>query len=276
MKVDRSFVAGLGVDAGSAAIVGGVVAMAHTFDLRVVAEGVETDEQLAILRDLGCDVVQGYLLSLPLAHRDLCALLSRRTPRLAIPAPRDAEPGGSQVSRESRHRLLLDGAKEVSAQTAPQAILDAALAALRRSVDVVGGAIVLVDGDHLRFAACQPAPTAEALAARLPVGQGVSGSIVVTGEPRYLPDIIIASTVPASRRKHAAPGVRSWFGVPLITDGRIIGVFQIDHTDVDAFDEEDRLAVLAFAPVIAMALARSGVVDQPGLLDELSAIRTSA
>ena len=47
VKVDRSFVAGLGIDAGSAAIVGGVVGMAHTFDLRVVAEGVETEEQLS-------------------------------------------------------------------------------------------------------------------------------------------------------------------------------------------------------------------------------------
>ena len=62
VKIDRSFVAGLGSEAGSAAIVGGVIAMAHTFDLRVVAEGVESKIQIDALRELGCDAVQGFLL----------------------------------------------------------------------------------------------------------------------------------------------------------------------------------------------------------------------
>ncbi len=60
LKIDRSFVAGLGREDGDAAIVRAVVAMAPALGLRVVAEGVETREQLERLRELGCELGQGY------------------------------------------------------------------------------------------------------------------------------------------------------------------------------------------------------------------------
>ncbi|NEX64010.1 EAL domain-containing protein [Noviherbaspirillum sp. 17J57-3] len=66
LKIDQSFVRDLGKGAGDNAIVAAVVNMARALALRVVAEGVETEEQLAILRDLGCDEHQGYLFSKPL------------------------------------------------------------------------------------------------------------------------------------------------------------------------------------------------------------------
>ncbi len=66
LKIDQSFVCDLGKDAGSTAIVAAIINMARALALRVVAEGVETDEQLAILRSLGCDEYQGYLFSKPL------------------------------------------------------------------------------------------------------------------------------------------------------------------------------------------------------------------
>lgn len=66
LKIDRSFVAPLGGDDERAHhVVEAIIAMAHTLELRVVAEGVETATQLAVLRDLGCDVAQGYLISRP-------------------------------------------------------------------------------------------------------------------------------------------------------------------------------------------------------------------
>jgi len=65
LKIDRSFVATLGVEGPSMAIVGSLVSLAHGLGLTVVAEGVETDEQLTELRRLGCDFVQGYLLARP-------------------------------------------------------------------------------------------------------------------------------------------------------------------------------------------------------------------
>ncbi len=79
LKVDRCFVAGLdGDDAGaSARIVDTVVRLAHGLGARVVAEGVETAEQLDALRRLGCDSVQGFLLGRPQRAETIPALLTR-------------------------------------------------------------------------------------------------------------------------------------------------------------------------------------------------------
>ncbi|WCB94316.1 hypothetical protein DSM104299_03048 [Baekduia alba] len=71
IKIDRSFVAGLPGDASSGAIVAAVVGMAHALGRSVTAEGIETSEQLAFLKALGCDLAQGYLLSRPLPFDEL-------------------------------------------------------------------------------------------------------------------------------------------------------------------------------------------------------------
>ncbi|MDZ7732122.1 MAG: EAL domain-containing protein [Acidimicrobiia bacterium] len=65
LKVDRSFVDGLGPDPHDSSIVAAIVNLAHTLGLVCVAEGVETDEQLAGLRQLGCDAAQGFLFARP-------------------------------------------------------------------------------------------------------------------------------------------------------------------------------------------------------------------
>ena len=66
VKLDQSFVRHVTTDPGDAAIATAVIAMAHSLDLRVVAEGVETAEQLAFLRGRGCDLVQGHLVGVPM------------------------------------------------------------------------------------------------------------------------------------------------------------------------------------------------------------------
>jgi len=65
VKIDSPFVAGLGIDDHDEAIVSAIVRLAHTLGLRVVAEGVETQLQLAHLRAMGCDYAQGFLLGRP-------------------------------------------------------------------------------------------------------------------------------------------------------------------------------------------------------------------
>jgi len=65
LKIDRSFVADMTADAGTAAIVQAVMALGRSLAMRVVAEGVETEGQLALLRAMNCDEVQGYLLGRP-------------------------------------------------------------------------------------------------------------------------------------------------------------------------------------------------------------------
>src|SRR5207248_9466083 len=65
LKVDRSFVQGLGRDAEDSSIVAAVVNLAHGLGLSAVAEGVETSEQSRQLRLIGCDLAQGFLFAKP-------------------------------------------------------------------------------------------------------------------------------------------------------------------------------------------------------------------
>ena len=66
LKIDKSFVMGLGDGQGNASIVRSTIELGHSLGLRLVAEGVEDDASLALVRQWGCDQVQGYLLSRPM------------------------------------------------------------------------------------------------------------------------------------------------------------------------------------------------------------------
>ena len=70
LKIDQTFVRNITEDKGDAAITRAIVAMAHSFDMSVIAEGVETIAQLDFLRNLGCEEFQGYLFSKPVPAAD--------------------------------------------------------------------------------------------------------------------------------------------------------------------------------------------------------------
>ncbi|MGH2889532.1 MAG: sensor domain-containing protein [Solirubrobacteraceae bacterium] len=76
LKVDRSFVAGLGTEPRGTAITEAIVAMSRALSLDVVGEGAETELQVAELTRLGCDLVQGYHFSRPVAAEQIAAFLS--------------------------------------------------------------------------------------------------------------------------------------------------------------------------------------------------------
>jgi len=80
LKVDQSFVRELATDPDDAALVMAIVSLGHTLRLRVVAEGVETQEQLRFLRLLRCDEIQGYLISKPLPVTGIEQLLALPMP----------------------------------------------------------------------------------------------------------------------------------------------------------------------------------------------------
>ena len=76
LKIDRSFVQHI-ADADDAVIVRAIIALGHNLGLKVLAEGVETEEQLAFLRANGCDELQGYLISQPVSAWQMTKLLSK-------------------------------------------------------------------------------------------------------------------------------------------------------------------------------------------------------
>jgi diguanylate cyclase (GGDEF)-like protein len=83
LKIDRSFVAGIGESKDAEAIVNSIIAMAHAVDLMVVAEGVETAQQLEILKSLDCDQAQGFHLGRPVPADALFPRIQANTPWLA-------------------------------------------------------------------------------------------------------------------------------------------------------------------------------------------------
>ncbi|MBE9127358.1 MULTISPECIES: EAL domain-containing protein [unclassified Coleofasciculus] len=84
LKIDRSFICDLATDANDAAIIKALVELGHGLKLKVIAEGVETPAQLAILRSGNCDAVQGYLVSHPLPAQEAMKLL-RNKAKIQIP-----------------------------------------------------------------------------------------------------------------------------------------------------------------------------------------------
>ena len=83
LKIDRSFICGLPQDSENAAITRAIIAMAHGLKMVVVAEGVETGEQLLLLEEYGCDMVQGYYLGRPSNAEAITDMLGKVT--LALP-----------------------------------------------------------------------------------------------------------------------------------------------------------------------------------------------
>jgi len=77
LKIDRSFVVGMAQSSESRTIVSTIISLAHSLGLKVVAEGVETEEQLNLLRLLKCDQMQGFLLSRPVASEEIASFLTR-------------------------------------------------------------------------------------------------------------------------------------------------------------------------------------------------------
>ena len=78
IKIDRSFVMRMAIDAGDEAVVHSTIDLGRNLGLKVVAEGVESEEIWKQLSDLGCDIAQGFFLSRPVPGDELAAWLKKR------------------------------------------------------------------------------------------------------------------------------------------------------------------------------------------------------
>ena len=77
LKIDQSFVADIPGDSEDEAIIDAIIVLGHRLNLRIIAEGVETAEQLGFLREQGCDWLQGYYFARPMPYEELLPRLSR-------------------------------------------------------------------------------------------------------------------------------------------------------------------------------------------------------
>jgi diguanylate cyclase (GGDEF)-like protein len=95
LKLDPSFIAGISNDKQAHAIVDAVIRLAHALKLRVVAEGVETEDQRKVLTELGCDQLQGFLFARPVPEEKLAGLIRRLT--VIKQDPDIGEPEGNTI-----------------------------------------------------------------------------------------------------------------------------------------------------------------------------------
>jgi EAL domain-containing protein (putative c-di-GMP-specific phosphodiesterase class I) len=98
LKIDREFIRDLGTDAGDRAIVSAIVAIARTFGLRVVAEGVETAQHERLVREEECEAMQGYRLGVPAPLGDVLQLGVERGAPLETGAAWSRQPGEQRSS----------------------------------------------------------------------------------------------------------------------------------------------------------------------------------
>ena len=85
LKIDRSFIQEVAVNSDDQAITAAIIQMAKCLNLRVTAEGVENEEQLLLLRDYGCDEVQGFMFSTSVTADRIAATIGEVAASTAIP-----------------------------------------------------------------------------------------------------------------------------------------------------------------------------------------------
>jgi hypothetical protein len=130
LKVDRAFVSEITSPDDEVPLVAAIVAMAHSLDLHVVAEGVETLDQLACLHGLGCDEVQGYLLSRPLTREKLEEFLASPTGFLDGPEVGSMAAADGRTPEEQAFMGVV--ASAAGTTTADETITDNVLSELQR------------------------------------------------------------------------------------------------------------------------------------------------
>src|SRR5439155_21425006 len=145
--------------------------------------------------------------------------------------------------------------RELGPATELQPVLATVLNAMRSLIDFRGGSVCLVEDHHIRIAASDPPVSEEVLAARLPVGKGLVGLAVASGQPQYSRALDNDDRVdPGLRNLGSNAAMKSYLTVPLVCLGWVIGVLEVDSEKVDAFDADDLAVLQGLATQVAGAI----------------------
>lgn len=153
-------------------------------------------------------------------------------------------------------RLLFEVAARLGPALELQPVLEIALRAMQDVVrDVKGGTIVLLEGDQLRIAVCEPSVTQDVLEMRMPVDTGLSGKVVRSRRPYRTGNLLEDPHVDlVAARTGSNATIVSWLGVPLLVLGECIGLLQVDSAVEDAFDEADEATLAGLGTLVAGAI----------------------
>jgi GAF domain-containing protein len=171
------------------------------------------------------------------------------------PCPRLSDEPMTRSEDEQVDSLLFRLARQVTARQDLDDVLTETLRCVRPLLAFGGGSIQLLDDDGwIRMAASDPVAPAHVMAQRVPLGSSVAGRVILTEQPVYIPDLEARHAPGQSQSKRVSAGVRSYYAVPLVADGRAIGVLQIDSPEHDAWQEDERALFLTVAPIVAAAI----------------------
>ncbi len=135
-----------------------------------------------------------------------------------------------------------------------EALLQESLVTLRDLVGHERSAIHLLVNGLLVLRATDPPLLSGPEAAKVAVGQGLAGRVVASGQSCYIADLTEDARAPRAPSEGISAGARSYFAVPLVHAGEVVGVLQVDAPEGDAFPEEARRRVVTFAATIAQAV----------------------
>jgi len=164
---------------------------------------------------------------------------------------------------EQADALLFRLARQVTARQDLDDVLAETLRCVRPLLPFGGGSIQLLDDDGwIRMAASDPVAPVHVMEQRVPLGASVAGRVILTEQSVYIPDLETHQA--GGKSTPVSVGVRSYLAVPLVADGRAIGVLQIDSPTPDAWHEEDRGLFLTVAPIVAAAIQSARAYARAG------------
>lgn len=265
LKIDQSFVQNLNKHASNRAIISAVIALGHGLHLKLIAEGVETVEQLEFLRQNSCDIVQGYLFSRPLTAdattqflRGKSAPPERSQPVLpiaaAVPLPSNET---QQLAALYKYQVL---------DTPPEAVFDQLTHLAAQVCQTAIAWISLVDEQRQWFKSIQGLELAE-----------TDRAAAFCAHTILQPDLLLVPDTQVDLRfKHysvvtEAPYLRFYAGAPLVNpDGFILGALCVaDSTSrILTPEQRDSLKILA-EQVMAQLELRRNLLERQQMQEQL-------